>query len=1168
MKNLLLVGILFFVSLCSYSQLSNKHWLPPLHANQDQDSNLINGHYIYLSTPEPTPFEVTITDGGGTIIGSPITISQNNPARVLIGNQQPSVMFLNKSDVGSVVSNKGLIIEGLYDFYVSFRVRASNHAEFLSSKGRSGLGKTFRLGSLPQTSFGAIRNFVSSFMATEDNTTVNLSDYDPNIQFIIGNTTISTPNQSFTLNRGQSVVVSGYTNSNANLTGFVGALLTSDKPIVVNTGNLAGGMGTPTDGQDFNLDQIVPLEQVGTEYIIMKGNGSSVSELPLVIAHEDNTQIFVNGSASPIATLNAGDFFLIPTSYFQGTGINKNMYINSVDKPFFLYQIIGGSSSDATSGFFFIPPINCFWQKSVDLIPDIEKIITSDSFSGNVIIATEVGSEVKINGIITNTPPELVTGNPNWVTYKIINLTGNVKVESSGALAVGVFGASGSAGYGGYFSGFGSLPKDSEITVCSNSEINLFESIPGNPDPNGTWTIPTGGTPLNGNLFDSEINLPGDYIYTFSKTCDGVTRIFPIKITVLPIQIGPNAGNDDSVSFCETDSIIDLTTFLGTNITTEGNWTYNNNAIADGNIDPSNNESGDYKYTIPSNGICDEVSATLSVTINASPTLVNTITDLETCDDAIDGDTSGETLFILTDKDEQITNSEANLSVNYYELLTDAENNNTNNITSIRAFTGKTIFFRLYNTITNCFTISSFNLVVNPLPTVNSNVTLKQCDDNNDAITSFNLTEANTLISTNSDVTFTYHNSQFGAENKSDYVTDEINHVAPNGSTVWVRIENNTTGCYRVTNINLVVSTANIMGNFPLELHKCDYYIDVNNTDTDGIDVFDLTEIVTYINNNNAFPIGQTFTYSYYATQQDALAELNPIQNPNTYTNVTPHSQDIWVRIDSDLNNECYGLSNYIRLIVDPLPNTELGDDFILCLDPFTGTGQQLLDATPVTAGNYSYQWSSNITSLDLSGETNATYLITQAGTYSVLVKNTISECEFIDSITATASSEPMTFTAEVTTPAFSGNNVTIFGSSEGGYGQYEYSLDGVNWQENNTFTNLPSDTYTVYVRDLGGCGMLSVTNLFAITYPYYFTPNGDGYNDTWKINHLDDSYNAQIFIYDRYGKLLKQISPNGNGWNGTYNGQLLPASDYWFRIEYTEKGQRKEFKSHFSLKR
>ncbi|NRD21237.1 T9SS type B sorting domain-containing protein, partial [Winogradskyella eckloniae] len=85
---------------------------------------------------------------------------------------------------------------------------------------------------------------------------------------------------------------------------------------------------------------------------------------------------------------------------------------------------------------------------------------------------------------------------------------------------------------------------------------------------------------------------------------------------------------------------------------------------------------------------------------------------------------------------------------------------------------------------------------------------------------------------------------------------------------------------------------------------------------------------------------------------------------------------------------------------------------------------------------------------------------------------------------------------------------------------------------------------------------------------PLYFTPNGDGFNETWNIAGIGS--NAKIYIFDRYGKLLKQLSPDGSGWDGTFNGNKMPTSDYWFTVEYDEPGTdiRKEFKAHFTLKR
>ncbi|ESU20946.1 hypothetical protein FEDK69T_27300 [Flavobacterium enshiense DK69] len=89
------------------------------------------------------------------------------------------------------------------------------------------------------------------------------------------------------------------------------------------------------------------------------------------------------------------------------------------------------------------------------------------------------------------------------------------------------------------------------------------------------------------------------------------------------------------------------------------------------------------------------------------------------------------------------------------------------------------------------------------------------------------------------------------------------------------------------------------------------------------------------------------------------------------------------------------------------------------------------------------------------------------------------------------------------------------------------------------------------------------------IGYPRFFTPNGDGYNDTWNIWSLsNDQPNAEIHIFDRYGKLVKQIVPGGNGWDGLFNGQTLPSTDYWFTVKYKENGAEKIFKAHFSMKR
>ncbi|WP_322549858.1 T9SS type B sorting domain-containing protein [Flavobacterium psychraquaticum] len=128
------------------------------------------------------------------------------------------------------------------------------------------------------------------------------------------------------------------------------------------------------------------------------------------------------------------------------------------------------------------------------------------------------------------------------------------------------------------------------------------------------------------------------------------------------------------------------------------------------------------------------------------------------------------------------------------------------------------------------------------------------------------------------------------------------------------------------------------------------------------------------------------------------------------------------------------------------------------------------------------------------------------------------------------------------------------------------YQLDQGSLQTSNVFEGVSAGPHTITVVDSEGCTYL-VQDVLVIDYPKYFTPNGDGYNDTWNIVGLQDQENAVVFIYDRYGKLIRSIRPaDPTGWDGTYNGKQLPSTDYWFTVDYLENGAAKQFKAHFSL--
>ena len=145
--------------------------------------------------------------------------------------------------------------------------------------------------------------------------------------------------------------------------------------------------------------------------------------------------------------------------------------------------------------------------------------------------------------------------------------------------------------------------------------------------------------------------------------------------------------------------------------------------------------------------------------------------------------------------------------------------------------------------------------------------------------------------------------------------------------------------------------------------------------------------------------------------------------------------------------------------------------------------------------------------------------------------------------------------------------NQVIEVSVSGGSGNYEYQLDGGNWQNSAIFQNVVGcENHIIKVKDAEGCSNDPETTFTILDYPKFFTPNGDGYNDLWNIRCLQTQPGI-ISIFNRHGKLLNQFKTNFPGWNGTYNGKLLPASDYWFIVTYyDENGKEKQFKSHFSL--
>lgn len=282
---------------------------------------------------------------------------------------------------------------------------------------------------------------------------------------------------------------------------------------------------------------------------------------------------------------------------------------------------------------------------------------------------------------------------------------------------------------------------------------------------------------------------------------------------------------------------------------------------------------------------------------------------------------------------------------------------------------------------------------------------------------------------------------------------------------------------------------------------------------------------------------------TYHLTQSDADSGNNPISE--SYENVT-NPQTVYARMIHNTLDICYETTSF-QLIVGLTP--QLGpDEFITICEDST----ILLSAEP---GYSSYLWS--------TGESTRIITVNDPGTYSVIVSNDYGDfnCEATKTFTLDVSGVATIDT--VVTEDFTSNSNSI-SIEVSGLGDYEYSLDGLTYQPEPVFTNLESGVYTIFVRDINGCGV-STETISLLNYKKFFTPNEDNDNDYWQITGSQFEPNLQVYIYNRYGKLLISFSGDQIGWDGSYNGKIMPTNDYWFVVE-RENGLTHT--GHFTLKR
>ena len=254
-----------------------------------------------------------------------------------------------------------------------------------------------------------------------------------------------------------------------------------------------------------------------------------------------------------------------------------------------------------------------------------------------------------------------------------------------------------------------------------------------------------------------------------------------------------------------------------------------------------------------------------------------------------------------------------------------------------------------------------------------------------------------------------------------------------------------------------------------------------------------------------------------------------------------------------------------VTVVVDPLiPVFDLPETAIICL----GTTGVIVDITNPN-GMFTYQWRDELSNLVGTG---TSVEIPQAGTYTVLATS-IGGCVSEERTIVVEESEAINFTSDnIEINDESDNNSIEIKLENIGIGFFEFAIDAIAgpYQTENIFQNIPPGLHTLYIRNSEGCGALSY-QFSVLNYPSFFTPNNDGVNDVWKLRGIDRSFYSvsDILVYNRFGVLMAKIDASMNGWNGSYQGKILPSSDYWFRVRLTDvNGLVVDRVGHFSLLR
>lgn len=463
--------------------------------------------------------------------------------------------------------------------------------------------------------------------------------------------------------------------------------------------------------------------------------------------------------------------------------------------------------------------------------------------------------------------------------------------------------------------------------------------------------------------------------------------------------------------------------------------------------------------------------------------------------------------FDFTTLSAGIINGNQNFSVTYHATQNDAiTGNNPLTVTTINGT--DLYYYRLKytdptnptNPINQCFQTGTFKFKQGNI--VAKDATLTACNNNNAGTGTFNLTLAN--VFDDPTATKKYYPTLADLNAGTNEITNPVTYVsAP--KTIYVKVTS-VEGCTDDSTITLQFYP--VVTLTPATMESC--FIESAITTA----TFDLTQA-------NVTTLAGA-TKRFFRTQADALAGTNQIANPNNFVS---SATTVYVRVTS--TDACYAITSITLKVLPPVKSTVLKDKTI-CMEDRTS-----LDAGPGFDG---YEWSTGATTQTIQG----------VGVGSYWVRLQTGKCFTYQQVNIYPTPQPVIASVDI-----KNNTMTVYAS--GGTAPYEYSLNGINWQSSNVFTDLPRGENKIFVKDSYDCNpiqiQLTVPNLVNA-----ITPNGDNVNDVIDYSALAYKKNLVFTVYNRYGNKVYQADKVRNyKWDGTSGGKKLNTGTYWYTITWNE---------------